>query len=279
MGFLLEKMGQSILQALNKILIGMLNYFLVQPIVLSDVIDYRYFLIISQVIGASMLVLSMMKDITFKMSGIEGNIMDLNMFEYVGKALMNIVAISAVPQIMLIIVEMSNDINQLLGKVAPKALSSSTGDVSNFLTKTMLGVTGLEYIIIFLVIILFAVAVCIKIAKLKIEILVAIIFCPIALADMFKSTDKFNSLMSKFIGTLVSLSVNIVLINIAFKKLLEITVDGDISKLIGNTIIIIAICLTAIKPTIISDIIQGSGVGGSIGSTARELMYSRRFLK
>lgn len=109
MTYLLTKLCLSIFEVLIGLFTKMFDAFIEKP-ALFDATKFEPILTTIQIVCAVLCLLSVMKDIIFRLSGVEGNIYDLNIGEYITKIIFNIIGISLFPKIFTVMVDIAIDV-------------------------------------------------------------------------------------------------------------------------------------------------------------------------
>ena len=268
MTYLLTKLCFSIFEVLIDLFIKMFNIFIEKP-ALFDSTKFEPILTTIQIVCAVLCLLSVMKDIIFRLSGIEGNIYDLNIGEYLVKIIFNIVGISLFPKIFTIMVDIALNVCGYINNQSKEIFTPS--DVLETYKNVNLDTATLVLLILLIVIIFFGLKAVMTLAKTQVEILIANIIFPIVLIDFYKGSDKLNSFLSKTMGLFVNMCVQILLIYFGMTFMTKIPTSGLDSDFIWNILIATSCFMISSNPSIASDFITAPG--GSSGSGGMQKAY------
>ena len=219
-----------------------------------------------QVIAAALLVYSVLTDITYKISGVEGNIYDVNAGEYALKIFMNIAALVGLPYIMMEFATVSTNMLNLANNLGIYHFSiDQSGDIFSGIID--FNNTGLLTLIMLGVLIYYGIKSIISLAKVQVELFIIILVSPLSMVDFYKGPDKLKSLLMNMIALTATGAIKIILLYIALKIIGEMELNILAAKeSIVNFIKVIAIFAVAENPsaaaTFMLNPTQGKGSGG-----------------
>lgn len=270
MTFLLTKLCISIFEIIVDLFTMLFSIFLEKP-ALFEAAKFEKIMVTIQIICAVLCVLSVMKDIIFRLSGIEGNIYDLNIGEYITKIIFNIIGISLFPKILTVMINLSIDIYGYINYTSKEMFHISIESYKNI----DIAATSLIMIIILIVILYFGIKALITLAKTQIEILIANIIFPIVLIDFYKGSDKLNSFLSKTVGLFVNMCIQIFIIYLGVSFMVQI--PGSISSdFIWNIFVAIACFQISANPSIASELVTAPTSGSGIGNSLQKAYYGSK---
>lgn len=271
MTFLISKLAKTILEILIELFTNMLQIFIEKP-ALFDETKFGPIMEVIQIISAVLLILSVMKNIILRLSGLEGNIYDINIGEYSLKIMFNIIALTLFPKILLVLLSMSSDIYGTISESSLQIFSSSNFAMYQNINIDQFGIT----VIIVLIVLLFQGITCLVfLAKTQVEVLLATLVFPIVLIDLYKGSDKLNSFLSKLTGLFVNMCLQIFLIYFALSNIINIPFEFS-SDFAWSVFIAIACFKVASNPSVISDFIVSPSSGSGIQGALQKGYYASR---
>ena len=260
MTFLINKLITSFAQIISEFFNALLEVFLEKPALFSfDA--YVNIVNMAEMVAGVFLVLSVMKDIVYRLSGIEGNIYDFNVGEYIIKIFFNAFAITAFPKIFIFVVlkltSIYGFISQESKNLMPEAYKPET--VKEFFMSIANGMNAIAFapivmVLILLVFFVFGIKALISLAKTQIEVLIATIAFPIILTDLYKGTDKLNSFLMKTGGLVMFMCMQIFLVYFGSSFVVKIptSMSGEFA---WNIMCALASFSVASNPALIRDFI------------------------
>lgn len=273
MTFLVTKLLNTALEFIIELFTNMVKVFIEKPALFTPG-KFGTISTTVQMVAAVLMVLSIMKDIVFRLSGIEGNIYDMNLGEYMTKIFMNVVAIGLFPKILVVMISYSTSIYGAISSASGDMFSMDNLDLYKDVDITKFSITILIVVIYLLLTGMKSVT---MLAKTQIEMLIASVVFPIVLIDFYKGSDKLNAFMTKFTGLVVNMCLQIFLIYFALSNLVEIPLEIS-SDFVWKTFVASACFKISANPAIVADLIVTPGGGARGGGMLQKGYYGARIV-
>lgn len=231
MDHLLQKLAASVINMGIQVFKLLVNLFIVNG-KMFDLESLSTLLRYIQLIVVLLMFLSILKDLVYKLSGVEGSIYDINPGEYVMRIIMNIIAIVVIPDILKYITYLSMNMIKIINTVAGNSFSvDRSGSLFGPVDFTSSGI-----VVIFITIILVyqGIKSIYSLAKVQVEILIILLVAPLSLIDFYKGPDKLRSLLDNTIALVSTACIKIVLIYLGLQVIGKM--DFSTLRALPNTI-------------------------------------------
>ncbi len=274
MEFLFTKFFQTILNIALDLFSMLIGHFVEQSTLFS--LDGLSGLTITiQAIAGVIMFYSVMSDIVYKLSGIEGSFYDINLGEYALKIFVNIAILSGLPYIMLEVGKIATNMLSIANKAGVRYFPiNRTGD---FFVPGVFDFNnaGLITLIMAGILIFMGIKSVISLAKVQVELFIILLISPLSMIDFYKGPDKLKGLMMNVISLITTAAVKILLIYIALNILGEMQINIlSTNESIVDFIKVVAIFAVADNPQAAASFMlnpaQNKG-GGAKGYVAMEI--------